>query len=64
MEVHSFTKSPPKGQLSVIREYFEMGAGDMRKEGANLSVDEKLELAQDAAKALGLTTDEVSFPID
>ena len=53
-----------KGQLSVIKEYFEMAAGDMRKEGKDLSVDDKLELAQESAKELGLTADEVSFPID
>ncbi len=53
-----------KGQLSVIKEYFEMAAGDMRKEGKDLSVDDKLELAQESAKELGLKADEVSFPID
>ena len=53
-----------KGQLRVIQEYFEMAIGDMRDEGKKLSADEKLELAQGSAKALGLTADEVSFPID
>jgi len=64
MEVKSFVKSLPKSQLSVIREYFEMKAGDIRKEGSCLSVDQKLELAQASAKELGLAADEVSFPID
>jgi hypothetical protein len=53
-----------RGQLNVIREYFEMPIGEMRDEGKKLSADEKLELAQGSAKALGLTADEVSFPID
>ncbi len=41
-----------------------MAAGDMRKEGRDLSVDDKLELAQESAKALGLKAHEVSFPLD
>jgi hypothetical protein len=41
-----------------------MPIGEMRDEGKKLSADEKLELAQGSAKALGLTADEVSFPID
>lgn len=61
-EVHRIAS--PKGQLRVIQEYFEMAIGDMRDEGKKLSADEKLELAQGSAKALGLTADEVSFPID
>jgi hypothetical protein len=53
-----------RGQLTVIREYFEMVIGEMREEGKKLSADEKLELAQGSAKALGLKAREVSFPID
>jgi hypothetical protein len=53
-----------RGQVGVIKEYFEMAAGDMRKEGRDLSVDDKLELAQESAKALGLKAHEVSFPLD
>ena len=53
-----------RGQVGVIKEYFGMTPGDMRKEYKDLSVDDKLELAQGSAKALGLKAREVSFPID
>ena len=53
-----------RGQVGVIKEYFGMTPGDMRKEYKKLSDDQKLELAKGAAKALGLKAHEVSFPLD
>ena len=53
-----------KGQVGVIKEYFNMTTGDMRVEYKELSNDERLERAKGAAKAMGLKAEEVSFPLD
>ena len=53
-----------KGQVGVIKEYFNMTTGDMRVEYKELSEDQKRELAKGAAIALGLKAEEVSFPLD
>ena len=53
-----------RGQVGVIKEYFNMTTGDMRVEYKELSDDQKLELAKGAAIALGLKAEEVSFPLD
>ena len=54
-----------KGQIKVIMEFF--GKGEslsvFRKELADLSDADKLELAQGSAKALGYTQDQVSFKL-
>ena len=53
-----------RGQVGVIKEYFNMTTVDMRAEYKELSDDQKLELAKGAAKELGLQAEEVSFPLD
>lgn len=56
-----------KGQLTVIREYFGVLPGqkisDFAAECKALSEAEKLELAQGAARNLGLTQADVDFPL-
>ena len=62
MEVNGMAEK--RGQVGVIKEYFNMTTGDMRVEYKELSDDQKLELAKGAAIALGLKAEEVSFPLD
>jgi hypothetical protein len=56
-----------KGKLGVIKEYFgfQLGQGlrDFQDECKALNDAEKTELAIGAAKNLGLTQDDVSFPL-
>lgn len=55
------------GQLGILRRFFGMLPGQallaFKGEIDQLSADEKLELAQLAAKQMGLTADQVSFPL-
>ena len=57
-----------KSEIAVLRQFFGMRPGDTLKEFKAecdaLSVAEKLELAQLAAKQLGLSADDVSFPLE
>ena len=54
-----------KGKAAVIMEFFGKGnsLSEFRTELAPLSENDKLELAQGAAKALGYTKDQVSFEL-
>lgn len=56
-----------KGQLTVIREYFGAQPGQTLQgfaaEVKALSADEKLDLAQGAARNLGLSQSDVDFPL-
>ncbi|MCI0532929.1 hypothetical protein L0Y49_01775 [bacterium] len=56
-----------KGAITVIKTYFGFREGQtllgFRDEVKALSEAEKLELAQGAARNLGLTRDEVDFPL-
>lgn len=56
-----------KGQMTVLRNYFGALPGQGLKafsdEVKQLSDAEKLDLAQGAARNLGLTQDEVNFPL-
>lgn len=55
----------PKGPLVVLQEFFGRKPGQdlkaFRDEVAQLSDEEKLSMAQDAAKVMGLTQEEVIF---
>ena len=54
-----------KGQINIIMEFFGKGESlsTFRKELAELTEADKLELAQGSAKALGYTQDQVSFKL-
>lgn len=56
-----------RAKLAVIREYFGLRPDDGLKEFSaelkELDADEKLELAQGAAKELGLTQADVAFDL-
>jgi hypothetical protein len=56
-----------QSKVSVIKQYFGMHDGDTAKdfmvELKALSGDERLELAQGAAKELGLATEQVDFEL-
>lgn len=57
----------PKGQLTVIREYFGALPGqslmEFAQECKKLSAADKLELAQGAAINMGLMQEQVDFPL-
>jgi len=54
-----------KGQVNIIMEFFGKGESlsTFRKELAELTEADKLELAQGSANALGYTQDQVSFKL-
>ena len=54
-----------KGQINIIMEFFGKGESlsTFRKELAELTEADKLELAQGSAKALDYTQDQVSFKL-
>ena len=55
-------------KIGAIKKYFGMragdNAGDFMKEIKAIDADERLELAQGAAKNLGLTPEECDFPLE
>lgn len=55
--------SQQKTKVQVIKEYFELTANEAMKEFKVLTGEDRLELAQGAARNLGLTEDQVDFPL-
>ncbi len=50
-------------KVVILRDYFEMSAKETMAEWKALSEADRLELAQGAAKNMGLTQDQVDFPL-
>jgi hypothetical protein len=52
-----------KTKVQCIKDFFEMDAKSIMAEFKPLSQEDRLELAQGSAKNLGLTQEQVDFPL-
>ena len=55
--------SEKRSKVSVIKEFFEMEPREVMEQWKKLTDADKIELAQGAAKMLGLTSEQVDFEL-